>query len=172
MNVVLKHFASNVLLVNTPDQAKDLYYEAAMVPCSATQVVLQEQNGISVAEIFEDQRSIQHELEVWNAVADYNERNSTHLVPLRQLEFESAQLEISDIFSGAHYSVGYPNTNTHSGVLMTHYQGTLTKCKMPLTEELFQDILCDTLVRCCPVNKNVEDRIDVVFVEYQFEAVA
>ena len=155
MNVVLKHFAANALMVNTPDQAKDLYYEASMLPRSATQIVLQK-HGISVADVFRgsdpskavllhahergnprilkiaNQQSIQHELEVWNAVADYNEQNSCHLVPLRQLKFESAQLEIGDIFGGA--SVVYPNTR--SGVLMTHYQGTLTQCKIPLTEDL------------------------------------
>jgi serine/threonine protein kinase len=41
-------------------------------------------------------------------------------------------LEIGDIFCGG--SVEFPNTR--SGVLMTHYQGTLTQCKIPLTEEV------------------------------------
>eukprot|EP00978_Attheya_sp_CCMP212_P036962 scaffold171216_cov35-Attheya_sp.AAC.4 len=35
--------------------------------------------------------------------------------------------------------------------------------------QLFQDVLGDTLVCCCPVNKNAEDEVDFMFVEYRFE---
>jgi serine/threonine protein kinase len=154
MDIILKYYATSVLVINTPTQARAIYNEAVLLPRSVTQVILQEQNGISVAELFKGsdpskavllhahecgnprilkiatQLSIEHELEVWNAVADYNEQHSAHLVPLRKLEFARTQIEIGDMSGGA--SVQY----TRSGLLMTHYQGTLTQCKIPLTEEV------------------------------------
>ena len=153
MNVILKSFASSATLVDTPGQARDLYFEAALLPRSATQIVLQQQ-GIAVADVFRGSdpskavllhahrngrphilkvatdKSILHEYEVWNSVKTV-QQGDAYLVPLEKVEFESAAIEIDDISGGssAHASV-------RCGVLMKHYQGTLSQCKIPLTSEV------------------------------------
>jgi len=51
MMVLMKNYASSVSLVDTPEQARNLYSEATLLPRSATQIVLQNK-GVSVADIF------------------------------------------------------------------------------------------------------------------------
>ena len=51
MAVILKQFASSAAFVDSPEQARDLYFEAALLPRSVTRVVLGEK-GISVADVF------------------------------------------------------------------------------------------------------------------------
>ena len=38
MKIIVKHFASRVALVDSAEQAKDLYFDAAMLPRSATRI--------------------------------------------------------------------------------------------------------------------------------------
>lgn len=157
MRVILKHFASSVALVDSPQQARDLYYEAALLPRSATKLVLEE-SGISVAEVFSGSdpskavllhahehgaprilkiatdKSIRHEWEVFSAVASFNrldEDAETFLVTVKLLEFESAEIELGD-FSGGDSLHPTPRC----GLLMKHFQGTLAQCKIPLTTEV------------------------------------
>ena len=156
MRVLLKHYASSVVLVDTAEQAKDLYYEAAMLPRSATQIALREQN-ISVAELFRGsdpskailmhafengeprilkiaaESSIQHELHVWNevVVAAESEEHTAHLVPLNELRFQATTDHVGDAFGGSSAQAG-----VRRGLLMIHYQATLAQCKIPLIEEV------------------------------------
>jgi hypothetical protein len=114
MRVLLKHYASSAVFVDNAEQAKDLYYEVAMFPRSATQITLREQN-ISVAELFpgsdpskaillhafengeprilkiSSESSLQHELHVWNDLtgAAESEKHNAHLVPLDKLRFQA-----------------------------------------------------------------------------------
>jgi serine/threonine protein kinase len=154
MAVILRHFASSVALVDTPEQASDLYFEAALLPRSATRIVLQQQ-GISVAEVFRGsdpskavllyahengtprilkiatEKSILHECEVWSAVEATNQQSDAYLVPIKKCLFESATVDIGDISGG---SSTHPAVRC--GILMKHYQGTLSQCKIPLTVEV------------------------------------
>jgi serine/threonine protein kinase len=156
MGVVSRHFASSAAIVDTPELASDLYYEAALLPRSATKIILKKQ-GIAVADLFRGsdpskavllhahengiprilkvgtEESILHEYCVWSAVeAIANEQHLRHhhLVPLTKVHFDSATIEIGDVFGGS---------STHPppircGLLMKHYQGTLSQCNIPLTE--------------------------------------
>jgi hypothetical protein len=157
MKVVIKHFASSVHLVDSAEQAKEIYFEAAMLPRSATKIAL-EQQDISVADLFRGSdpskaillqahehgeprflkigsaSSMQHELQVWEAVAGSasgQHQNAAHLVPLKGVEFISADIQVGDVFGG---SSGAPSVRR--GILMRHYQGTLAQCKIPLKEEV------------------------------------
>lgn len=157
MNIVLKHFSSNLLVVNTPDQARNLYYEAALLPRSATQIALKEK-GVSVADVFRGsepskavllhanergnprilkittQKCTEHEMEVWNAavLANADAGKPRHLVPIRELKFESSHLEVGDLSGGS--SIPYPIVR--SGILMIHYPATLAQQKIPLDDEV------------------------------------
>ena len=75
--------------------------------------------------------SISHEYKVWSAVEATNPQSDHHLVPLEKLVFESAKVEIGDMSGSS--SVHPP---VRCGVLMKHYQGTLSQCKIPLTAEV------------------------------------
>jgi hypothetical protein len=154
MAVILRHFASSVALVDTPEQARDLYFEAALLPRSATRIFLQQQ-GISVAEVFRGsdpskavllhahengaprilkiatEKYILHECEVWSAVEATNQQSDAYLVPIKKCLFESATVDIGDISGG---SSTHPAVRC--GILMKHYQGTLSQCKIPLTVEV------------------------------------
>ena len=156
MKIIVKHFASRVALVDSAEEAKDLYLEAAMLPRSATKIALQEQD-ISVAELFRGsdpskaillhahergdprilkigtQGNTQHELQVWNAIATSTDQGQrSHLVPIRELKFQSAAIvHVGNSFGGS--SAEPP---VRGGILMKHYQGTLAQCKIPLTEEV------------------------------------
>lgn len=151
MRIILRNFASSAALIDTPEQARDLYFEAALLPRSATRIVLQQQ-GISVAEVFRGsdpskavllhahrngaphilkiatEKSIMHEYEVWSAVEATNQQSDAYLVPLEKVIFEQATIEIDDISGG--FSAHPP---VRCGVLMKHYQGTLSQCRIPLT---------------------------------------
>jgi hypothetical protein len=96
--VIIRHFASSAALVDTPEQARNLYFKATLLPRSATRLVLQ-QKGISVAEVFRGsdlsksvllhahengaprivkiatEKSILHEYEVWSAVEATNQQD-------------------------------------------------------------------------------------------------
>lgn len=156
ITVLIKKFASSVALVDTPERARDLYFEAALLPRSATQIVLGEK-GISVADIFRGSdpskaillhahengaprilkvatdKSIRHEWGVWSAVnavcASGNE--DSYLVGVQLIQFESAEIEVGD-FSGE----GSHHPPTRCGLLMKHFQGTLSQCKIPLMAEI------------------------------------
>ena len=156
MKVIVKHFAASVALVDSAEEAKDLYLEAAMLPRSATRIALQEQD-ISVAELFrgsDPSKAIllhahergeprilkigtpgntQHELQVWNAIAASTDQGQrSHLVPIHELKFQSAAIvHVGNAFGGS--SAEPP---VRGGILMKHYQGTLAQCKILLTEEV------------------------------------
>lgn len=51
MKSAVFHFSSQMAIVNTPEQAADLYKRASRIPCSAAEIRLQEKN-IAVANIF------------------------------------------------------------------------------------------------------------------------
>eukprot|EP00523_Entomoneis_sp_CCMP467_P014755 CAMPEP_0168785636 /NCGR_PEP_ID=MMETSP0725-20121227/10853_1 /TAXON_ID=265536 /ORGANISM="Amphiprora sp., Strain CCMP467" /LENGTH=357 /DNA_ID=CAMNT_0008835749 /DNA_START=70 /DNA_END=1146 /DNA_ORIENTATION=+ len=155
MAVILKHFASSATLVDSPEQAHALYLEAALLPRSVTRVVLQEQ-GISVADVFHapdpskavllhahehgvprilkiaTDKSIRHEWDVFSAVTPSSSHDEeTFLVNVRLLQFESAEIELGD-YSGGHSN----HPPTRCGLLMKHFQGTLSQCKIPLDAEI------------------------------------
>lgn len=155
MAVIVKHFASTAALVDSPEQACDLYFEAALLPRSATESVLQEK-GISVAGIFRGSdpsravllqahengvpriikvataESIRREWEVFSAVSSTCSLDAeTYLVNLRLLQFESAEIELGDYEGGDSF-----HPTTRCGLLMKHYQGTLGQCKISLPVEV------------------------------------
>ena len=155
--VLVKQFASSVGLVDTPEQARDLYFEAALLPRSATRVVLGEK-GISVADIFRGSdpskaillhahengaprilkvatdKSIRHEWDVWSAVkasSSVSGNEASYLVSVQLIQFETPEIEV-----------------TRCGLLMRHYQGTLSQCKIPLKAEIllrYGKFLCKAL---------------------------
>ena len=160
MDVIVRNFASSVALVDTPKQAHDLYSQAVLLPRSATSIVLQQQ-GISVANVFRGggadpskavllcahqngiprilkvatAESIRHENSVWSAiqalVANQQHLQPHHLVPLDMVKFVSATIVVGDVFGGSS-SLPPPKC----GLLMKQYQGTLSQCKVPLTDEV------------------------------------
>jgi len=153
MKSVVRHFSSEMTVVNSASQAADLYRRASLVPRSVTQVKLREKN-ISVGEIFggsdtsksiildafedgrpcllkiTDTKSIDHEMSVWEAIGG-DDGDSQNLVPLRKLGFISAATVQVGNMSG-----GYNDTqgNFRAGILMRKFQSTLARCKIPLTE--------------------------------------
>eukprot|EP00977_Amphora_coffeiformis_P011494 scaffold2767_cov177-Amphora_coffeaeformis.AAC.68 len=154
MAVILKQFASSTALVDSPEQARDLYFEAALFPRSATNAVLGEK-GISVADVcigsdpskavllhahengaprilkIATEKSIRHEFDVFSAVASSSHDEHTFLVNVQLLQFESAEIELGDFTGGD--SNHPPNW---CGLLMRHFQGTLSQCKIPLAVEI------------------------------------
>ena len=153
-NLVL-HFASQMTVVTTAQEAADLYKRASRIPGSATEIELQEEN-ISVGEIcagtdtsksiileaFEDgspcllkiteRESIDHEISVWEAV-NASSRDTAHLVPLRKLEFKkTANVQVKNL---ARRYADLPG-DYKAGILMQKYQSTLSRCKIPLTESV------------------------------------
>ncbi|KAL3912948.1 MAG: hypothetical protein SGILL_006687 [Bacillariaceae sp.] len=154
MKSVVFHFASQMAVVNTADQAADLYKRASRIPRSATQIRLKEKN-VSIAGIFggtdtgksivleafengkpcllkiTDNESIYHEMIVWEAIKESDGDRKNYLVPLRKLEFESAKVQIGNLSGGYNDSGNY-----RTGILMQKYQSTLSRCKIPLTEEV------------------------------------
>lgn len=157
MAVLVMKFASSVALVDTPEQARDLYFKAELLPRSATQVILREK-GIFVADIFRGSdpskavllhahengiprilkvatdKSIRHEWNVWSAVTAAlkpGQAEASYLVSVQLLLFESAEIEVGDISGGS-----YHHPPTRCSLLMKHFQGTLLQCKIPLTAEV------------------------------------
>ena len=154
MAVILKQFASSAAFVDSPEQARDLYFEAALLPRSATRVVLEEK-GISVADVFRGsdpskavllhahengvprilkiatEESICHEWDVFSAVSSSSHDENTFLVNVKLLKFESAEITLGD-YSGGHSN----HPPTRCGLLMKHFQGTLSQCKIPLVSEI------------------------------------
>lgn len=154
MKSVLFHFASQLSVVNTPEQAADLYRRASRIPRSATEIKLQEEN-ISVAEIFggtdtaksiileafesgrpcllkiTDKESIRHEMSVWEAIVEMEKGSDHHLVPIRKLEFTSAMAQVGNM-AGGYTDAG----EFRAGILMKKFQSTFSRCKIPLTEDV------------------------------------
>jgi Protein kinase domain len=154
MGMIIKHFASSATLANTPEQARDLYFEAALLLRSATRDVLQQQ-GITVAGVYRGsdpskavllhacekgvprtlkiatEKSILHEYQVWSAVEATGQQTKAYLVPLEKVHFESAAIEIGDISCG---SSSCPPVRC--GLLMKYYQGTLAQSHIPLPVEI------------------------------------
>lgn len=154
MAVILQHFASSAALVDSPEQARDLYFTAALLPRSAAKDVLGEK-GISVADVFRGsdpskavllhahengvprilkiaaETSIRHEWDVYSAVASSNHGENTFLVKVQLLHFESAEIELGDFTEGHSH-----HPPTRCGLLMKHFQGTLVQCKIPLAAEI------------------------------------
>jgi hypothetical protein len=153
MKSVLRHFASEMTVVNSADQAYDLYKRASLVPRSATQIVLKEKN-ISVGRIFggtdtgksiileafedgkpcllkiTDTQSIAHEMSVWEAIRG-NDGDQQNLVPLRKLEFiDPAVVQVGNMSGGYNEMKG----DFRAGILMRKFQSTLARCTIPLTE--------------------------------------
>ena len=144
MTLILKHFASWAFLVYSPDQARDLYYEAALLPRSMTEVALEEK-GIQVAGVFRGPdpskavllraldngvpriikvatgKSIRHEWDVFSAVSSASHDENTFLVKVQLLEFESSD-----------FTEHLNHPATRCGLLMTHFPTTLSQCKMAL----------------------------------------
>jgi hypothetical protein len=52
ISVIVSKFASSVQLVDSADRAKEIYFEACLLPRSATQILLQKHNNISVADMY------------------------------------------------------------------------------------------------------------------------
>jgi serine/threonine protein kinase len=156
MKRVVFHFSSQMTVVNTADQAADLYKRASWIPRSTTEVRLREKN-ISVANIMggtdtaksivleafdggkpcllkiTHKESIEHELIVWEAIKrSGGGGQKNNLVPLRKLEFQqSAKVQVGNL------SGGYNDVDNYStGILMRKYQSTLRCCKIPLTEDV------------------------------------
>ena len=154
MKSVLFHFASQMSVVNTPEQAADLYRRASRIPRSATEIKLREEN-VSVAEIFvgtdtaksiileafesgrpcllkiTDNESIGHEMRVWERIVEMEKDSDYHLVPLRRLDFTSAKVQVGNM-PGGYSDAG----DFRAGILMKKFQSTLSRCKIPLTEEV------------------------------------
>ena len=147
MKIIVKHYASSVVLVDSAVQAKDIYIEAAMFPYSATQAAL-EQLGISIGKRFRGpdpsksvllhayeggcprilkvgaKSGIHHELAVWEAlVAADDQYQNAYITPLKRLEFKSTTIEVETMLG------------RRAGILMRQYQGTLAQCKIPLKDE-------------------------------------
>jgi serine/threonine protein kinase len=155
MKIVVKYFSSSAVLVNSAEQAKDVFFEAAMLPRSSTKNALNQQ-GISVAGLYQGsdpskaillyanergiprilkigtENSTNHELQVWREINPSDQHQDSHLVPLKWLDFQSgAIIQIGDVF------VGSSSTPVvRGGILMKHYQGTLAQCTTPLEEEV------------------------------------
>jgi hypothetical protein len=153
MAVILKQFASSAALVDSPEQACDLYYETALLPRSATKIVLGKK-GISVADVFRGsdpskavllhahdgaprflkiaaEKSIRQEWDVFSAVTSSSSHDEqTFLVKVQLLEFESAEIELGDC-RGGHSN----HPQTRCGLLMKSFQGTLSQCRIPLAAE-------------------------------------
>ena len=153
MKSVVRHFASEMTVVNTASQAAELYKRASRIPRSVTQIALREQN-ISVGEIFggsdtaksiildafedgkpcllkiTDTESIDHEMTVWEAIRGIDE-NPQNLVPLRKLGFVSATTVQVGNMSGGYNEI---QGDFRAGILMQKFQSTLARCKIPLTE--------------------------------------
>lgn len=56
---------------------------------------------------------------------------ASYLVSVQLLQFESAEIEVGDISGGSSH-----HPPTRCGLLMKHFQGTLSQCKIPLTAEV------------------------------------
>jgi hypothetical protein len=93
------------------------------------------QNGIPRILKVATEESIGHEYSVWSAVqalvANQQHIQPHHLVPLDMVQFVSATIVTGDVFAG---STSHPAPRC--GLLMKHYQGTLSQCKIPLTDEI------------------------------------
>lgn len=151
MKSVIFHFSAQMTVVNTANQAADLYRRASRIPRSATEILLKEKS-ISVGNIFggtdtgksiileafengmprllkiAEKESVDHEMMVWDAIKG---RNSEHLVPLRKLDFERARVQVGNL------SGGYIDAGTYDdGILMQKYQSTLARCTIPLPNEV------------------------------------
>lgn len=155
MKSVVFHFSSQMIVVNTPDQAADLYKRASRIPRSATEIMLQE-NNISVGgilggtdtsksiilEAFEDgeprilkiaeKESVDHEFFVWETMKERSGGENSFLVPIRKLCFRSEAKVQAGNLSGGFNDVGSYRT----GLLMRKYQSTLSRCKISLTEQV------------------------------------
>ena len=153
MKSVVFHFASQMTVVTTAQEAADLYKRASRIPGSATEIELQEEN-ISIGEIcpgtdtsksiileaFEDgnpcllklteKESIDHEMSVWEEI-NGSAGDTTHLVPLKKLDFKKApNVQVRNLSGGYTELPG----DYRSGILMQKYQSTLSRCRIPLSE--------------------------------------
>ena len=155
MKSVVFHFSSQMIVVNTPDQAADLYKRASRIPRSATEIMLKE-NNISVGgifggtdtsksiilEAFEDgkpsllkiaeKESVDHEFFVWETMKETSGGENSFLVPIRKLCFRSEAKVQAGNLSGGFNDVG----RYDRGLLMRKYQSTLSRCTIPLTEQV------------------------------------
>jgi hypothetical protein len=157
MNIVITHFASSATLANTAAQAVALYRQACLLPRSATKLALQNAD-ISVGGVFKGgdpsasvlmyahkngtphilkistASNIAHEINVWNTVRTAIGLTTSHLVPLEEVAFDgvNTNIEIGD-FDG---TSSIPYSRIRSGLLMKHFQGTLSQCTIPLTKEV------------------------------------
>ena len=154
MKSIVFHFSSQMAVVNTPDQAADLYKRASRIPRSATEIILREE-GISVGNIFggtdtaksiileafddgkpcllkiAEEENIDHEMMVWEAITESSGGKKNYLVPIKKLDFKRAKVQVGNL------SGGYNDTgNYRTGILMRKYQSTLSRCKIPLTEQV------------------------------------
>jgi serine/threonine protein kinase len=153
MMQLVKNFASSVAIVSDAEIAAALYYSAARMPRSATELLLKDQ-GISVAQPFHaadpskaillhafrdgypmilkvsSSASVKHEAEVINDMMQIGDcdLSEKHLCPIENVKFATANIELSDT-SG---SISTPVAGARQGLLMKHYQTTLAQCKIPL----------------------------------------
>jgi hypothetical protein len=154
MHNVLLHFSGPMHVMNTAQQALELYKRAAKIPRTATTIALKDKN-ISVGRLdneadicksilmdilqdgrpcllkITDMESVEHELVVWQAIKLKNQENGNCLVSLEKLEFtKEARLEHGLMGGGTQLS----HEHITAGILMEKYQSTLARCTIPLTE--------------------------------------
>lgn len=154
MRLLVAHYAASIPLVLDAAGAADLYERAALIPQTTTEIALRQQ-GISVNQPFSsgdpskalllhanksgyaqilklsDATSTSREVEVMNQIRDGAAENN--LVVFEEVEFsEQTNLTVTDR-SG---SVTGSKARVRSGLLMKHYQGTLSQIKIPLPDEV------------------------------------
>ena len=160
MKSVSFHFASQMMVVNTPDDAAHIYRQASRIPRSATEIALREMNidvgGICpgtypsnaiILEAFKDgspcllkitdPENVDHEVSVWKAIegllSSESDSKIHHLVPLQKLEFERSAVLRNGNLSGGHNEI---SGDYRSGILMENYPSALSRCKIPLREAI------------------------------------
>mmetsp|Transcript_21938 Transcript_21938/g.37326 ORF Transcript_21938/g.37326 Transcript_21938/m.37326 type:complete len:274 (-) Transcript_21938:229-1050(-) len=152
MRILVTYFAASIPLMVDAADAAELYDRAALLPQTTAQIRLK-QNGISVNQLFSggdparalllhankagyalilklsDPKSTDHEAQVMKEIIEHAAENN--LVVLEKVDFsEQANVAVTD------YSVAVSKPRVYSGLLMKHYQGTLSQIKIPLEEEV------------------------------------